>query len=100
VSGLYASLDLTRSYVAVVSSAADRAAVVGDNNDQGAVSATSCFWDSSLLGASALGPGATVAAPSGVQGVSTASLQTHATFAGWDFASVWNPPAGSYPTLR
>ena len=36
-----------------------------------------------------------------VKGESTATLQTQATFVGWDFDSIWNSPSpGNYPTLQ
>lgn len=52
---------------------------------------TASFWDTVTSGK---------AASAGGTGHTTAEMQTLATYAGWDFAAIWDLAAASYPTLR
>ncbi|MBI1860989.1 MAG: hypothetical protein HYR96_08730 [Deltaproteobacteria bacterium] len=72
-------------------------AVTGGTNVGGLIgsvsggSVTNGFWDlsTSLQASSAAG-----------SGQSTANMQLQATFTGYDFSTVWYPPASGYPSLR
>lgn len=56
------------------------------------VSATSIYW----LKDAAINAGLT---DDGDQ-KTVANFADQTTFAGWDFTTIWNPPAGGPPTLR
>jgi hypothetical protein len=65
--------------------------VVGSND----TTVTACYWDIETTG-QAISAGSDV-----VSGKTTAKMKQSATFAGWNFTSVWGVAAGeSYPYLR
>ncbi len=60
---------------------------------QGSGAIQMCYWDTSTSGNSTSGGG------TGVQGLTTAQLQTQSTYANWNFDGVWLISANQYPRL-
>ncbi len=73
----------------------------GDGDDTGAAvggliasnsgTVTDCYYDTTISGQSDTGKG---------ESKTTTEMQDQSTYAGWDFASVWQISPGEYPRLR
>ena len=81
---------ITNSYsTGLVSGSGTKGGLVGFNQNISAI--TSSFWDTQTSGQAT--------SPAGGTGMTTAQMQTAATYTGWS-AVIWNIADGSYPTLK